>query len=49
VEQKLKDTGIKIVDVSPGHALSNLDRATRRPKIAANIDDLDDVLDDLDD
>ena len=49
MEQKLKDAGIKLVAVNPGHALSNLDYATRQRKIGANIDDLDDMLGDLDD
>ena len=49
MEQNLRDAGIKLVVVSPGHALSNLDRAARQPKTGAHIDDLDDMLDDLDD
>jgi hypothetical protein len=48
-EQKLKDAGIKLVAVNPGYALSDLNHATRQPKTGANIDDLDDMLDDLDD
>ena len=47
--QKLKDAGIKIVALNPGYAPSNLDQATRQLKTGANIDDLDDMLDDLDD
>jgi hypothetical protein len=47
--QKLKDAGIKLVALNPGHALSNLGHATRQLKIGANIDDLDDMLDDLGD
>jgi hypothetical protein len=49
MEQKLKDAGIKLVAVSPGYAISNLDSAARQPKIDANIDDLDAMLGDLDD
>jgi hypothetical protein len=49
MEQKLKDAGIKLVALNPGYALSNLDHATRQLKTGANIDDLDDMLDDLGD
>jgi len=48
MEQKLRDAGIKLVSVNPGYAISNLDHATKQLKMGANIDDLDDMLDDLD-
>jgi len=51
MEQKLRDAGIGLVAVSPGYAISDLDRAARQPKRDAldNVDDLDDMLDDLGD
>jgi hypothetical protein len=47
LEQKLRDAGIRLVEVSPSYAISNLDRAARPQKPEA-LDDVDD-LDDLDD
>jgi hypothetical protein len=47
LEQKLRRAGIRLVEVSPGHAISNLDRAAR-PQKTRNRNDVDD-LDDLDD
>jgi hypothetical protein len=51
MEQKLREAGIRLVEVSPGYAISNLDRAARQPKHNAfdNVDDLEDVPDDLGD
>jgi hypothetical protein len=49
LERKLKDAGIRLIEVSPAYAISNLDRAVRSPKIGAPGDDdgLDDMPDDL--
>jgi hypothetical protein len=49
LEQKLKDAGVRLIEVSPAYAISNLDRAARSPKIGAagDDDDLDDMPDDL--
>jgi hypothetical protein len=46
MEQKLRDAGIRLVEVSPGYAISNLDRAARQPKRNA-LDDADNLDDDL--
>ena len=46
MEQTLRDAGIRPVEVSPGYAISNLDRAARQPKHDA-LDDSDDLNDDL--
>jgi hypothetical protein len=47
LEQKLRGAGIRLVEVSPGYAISDLDRAAR-PQKPGNPDHADD-LDDFDD
>jgi len=51
MEQRLRDSGIRLVAVSPGYAISNLDRAARQSKHNAldNVGDLEEMLDDRDD
>jgi hypothetical protein len=51
LEQKLRGAEIRLVEVSPTHAISNLHRAARPPKRDAldDVDDLEDMLDDLGD
>ena len=41
LEQKLRDAGIRLIEVSPGYAISSLDCAARPPKIDAPDDDDD--------
>jgi hypothetical protein len=47
LEQKLRGAGIRLVEVSPSYAISNLDRAARPQKSEApgDVDDLDDFND----
>jgi hypothetical protein len=47
LEQKLRDAGIRLVDVSPSYAISDLDRAARprKPGTADRADDFDDFDD----
>jgi hypothetical protein len=52
IEQKLRDSGVRLVLINPGFALSHLDRAARRPRTVAIADDgegddLDELLDDI--
>jgi hypothetical protein len=42
LEQKLRGSGIRLVEVSPGYAISNLDRAAR-PQKSEMLDDVDDL------
>jgi hypothetical protein len=46
LEQKLRGAGIKLVEVSPGYAISNLDRAARpqKPEILNDVDDLEALM-----
>jgi hypothetical protein len=52
IEQKLKQSGVRLISINPGFALSHLDHAVRSPRTTANaddgdVDDLDDLLDDI--